>query len=139
MRFLNTIEEALNIQAGLYVSTLYSPINCCGCTPQHIGYKKCGERFGLDKKCFACNSVDLAILDLAKNEQVGNAHQNKPCIGPVESYDVDLPKDAFPLEKLLIISEIFMFVFLKWDEGGNDQMILTGKRKSFPGLNPDFN
>ena len=132
------MEEALNMQAGLYVSTLYSPINCCGCTPQHIGYKKCGERFGLDKKCFACNSVDLAILDLSNNQQVGNAHQNKSCIGPVESYDVDLPKDAFPLEKLLIISEIFMFVFLKFDDIGSDQMIITKKRKIFPGLNPDF-
>ena len=139
VRFLNTMEEALNMQAGLYVSTLYSPVDICGCFKKNIAYKKCGERFGLDNKCCACNNIDLAILDIAKNIQVGNAHQNKSCISGVESYDVDLPKDAFPLEKLLIISEIFMFVFLKWDEGGEtNKMILTRKRRIFPGLNPDF-
>ena len=114
------------------MSTLYSPVDICGCFKQNISYKKCGERFGLDNKCFACNSLDLALLDLSNNQQVGNVHQNKSsCIGPVESYDVDLPKDAFPLEKLLIISEIFMFVFLKWDEIANDEMIITKKRKIF--------
>ena len=138
VRFLNTMEEALNMQAGLYVSTLYSPVDICGCFKKNISYKKCGERFGLDNKCFACNSLDLAILDLSNNQQVGNAHQNKSCIGDVESYDVDLPKGAFPLEKLLIISEIFMFVFLKFDDIGSDQMIITKKRKIFPGLNPDY-
>ena len=76
-------------------------------------------------------------MDLVKKEQVGNAHQNSQN-GGVESYDVDLPKDTFPLEKLLIVSEIFMLVFLNKDDKGNDQMILTRKRKVFPGLNPDF-
>ena len=128
------MEEALTKEAGLYVSTLYSPITICGCGPSYIGYKKCGERFALEQKCCKCISADLPIMDLVKKEQVGNAHQNS-C---VESYDVDLPKDAFPLEKLLIVSEIFMFVFLNWDDKGNDQMILTRKLKIFPGLNPDF-
>ena len=137
VRFLNTLEEALNMQAGLYVSTLYSPVDICG-FQQNIGYKKCGERFGLDYKCFACDSLDLAILDLSNNQQVGNVHQNKSCCSDVESYDVDLPKDAFPLEKLLIISEIFMFVFLQFDDMGGDEMIITRKRKIFPGLNPNY-
>ena len=130
VRFLNTMEEALTKEAGLYVSTLYSPITICGCGPSYIGYKKCGERFALEQKCCKCISADLPIMDLVKKEQVGNAHQNS-C---VESYDVDLPKDAFPLEKLLIVSEIFMLVFLNWDEKEKDQMVL----KIFPGLNPDF-
>ena len=139
VRFLNTLEEALTRGAGLYVSTLYSPVDCCGCFNKNIGYKKCGERFGLENKHCVCNSIELAILDIKKKEEVGNIKQNKPCIGPVESYDVDLPKDAFPLEKLLIISEIFMFVYLKWDQDTkNNRMILTKKRKIFPGLNPDF-
>ena len=138
VRLLNTIEEALTIEAGLYVSTLYSPINCCGCSEQYIGYKKCGERFVLEKKCLAYNEIQLGIINLETKQQVGNAKQNKSFCGPVESYEVDLPKESFPLEKLLIISEIFMFVFLKWDEGGNDQMIITKKRKIFPGLEPNF-
>ena len=127
------MEEALTKEAGLYVSTLYSPKTICGYGPSYIGYKKCGERFALEQKCCTCNS-DLPIMDSIKKEQVGNSHQN----GGVESYDVDLPKDSFPLEKLLIVSEIFMLVFLNKDDKGNDQMILTRKRKVFPGLNPDF-
>ena len=139
VRFLNTMEEALTKDAGLYVTTLYSPVDVCGCFNQNIGYKKCGERFALENKCCSCNNIDLAIMDLTKKEQVGNAKQNKTVCFDVESYEVELPKYAHPLEKLLIISEIFMFVYLKWDEEPKyHTMILTKKRLIFPGLEPNF-
>ena len=138
VRLLNTMEEALSMQGGLYVSTLYHPVDCFGTCDSHIGYKKCGERFALNKKFCPCKEVGLGIMDLKKKEEVGKAFQHKTCLGDVQSYDVELPKDALPLEKLLIISEIFMFVFLNWDEGTNNEMIITKKRKIFPGLEPNF-
>ena len=134
VRFLNTIEEALNINGGVYVGTLYEPFNCFGLFPTNIGYKKCGERFAIENKCCSFTNLDLGIIDLKKEEKVGNIKQIKQFCGDVENYEVDFPKDDFPLEKLLIISEIFMFVFLKWDEGGNNTMIITKKRKTFPGF-----
>ena len=137
-RILNTLEEALNTKAGLYVSTLYSPVDCCGCYYKKFGYKKCGERFALENVCCACAGVQLEILDLLTNRVAGVAKQFKNICCAVESYDVELPKEAFPLEKLLIISEIFMFVYEKWDESRKDKKIITRKRKIFPGLKPDF-
>lgn len=139
VRFLNTIQEALTKEAGLYVSTLFTPFDCCGVIPQNIGYKKCGEKFFLDNKCLACGDIELNIVDLEKNEVGGNAKQNKKCFSGVHSYDVDFPKNATPLEKLLIISEIFMFVCLKWDVTSKNSLILTRKRLFLPGLNSDFN
>ena len=139
VRFLNTIQEALDIPSGLYVSTLYNPFDCCGCIPRNIAYKKCGEKFALDNKLCACSNIELGILNLENKTSVGNAIQYKSFCSDVQSYDVDFPKDALPLEKLLIISEIFMFVFLKWDGFLNrNDMIITKKRKTLPGLNPDF-
>ena len=138
VRFLNTMQEALNQNAGLYVSTLYEPFSFCGCNPLFIGYKKCGEKYILDNKCFPISNVQLAIRDLKTKEVVGNIMQTKPVCSDVQSYDVDFPKDALPLEKLLIISEVFMFVFRKWDEGGKNEMIITKKRRFLPGLNSDF-
>ena len=105
------MEEALTQDAGLYVSTLYSPVDICGCYKKNIGYKKCGEKFALENSCCSGCNIDLAILDLKKKEQAGNAHQNRSICSDALSYDVDLPKNALPLEKLLIISEIFMFVY----------------------------
>lgn len=139
VRFLNTIQEALDIPSGLYVSTLYNPFDCCGCIPQNIAYKKCGEKFALDNKLCAFGNLELGILNLENKTSVGNAIQYKSFCSDVQSYDLDFPKDALPLEKLLIISEIFMFVFLKWDGFLNrNDMIITKKRKTLPGLNPDF-
>ena len=139
VRFLNTIQEALDIPSGLYVSTLYNPFDCCGCIPQNIAYKKCGEKFALDNKLCAFGNLELGILNLENKASVGNAIQYKSFCSDVQSYDLDFPKDALPLEKLLIISEIFMFVFLKWDGFLNrNDMIITKKRKTLPGLNPDF-
>jgi len=139
VRFLNTIQEALDIPSGLYVSTLYNPFDCCGCIPQNIAYKKCGEKFALDNKLCAFGNLELGILNLENKTPVGNAIQYKSFCSDVQSYDLDFPKDALPLEKLLIISEIFMFVFLKWDGFLNrNDMIITKKRKTLPGLNPDF-
>ena len=132
------MQQALTKKGGLYVSTLYSPFDCCGCVPQKIGYKKCGERFAMDNKCCAYGNIDLSIFNLENKKIVGNVKQNKTICHGVKSYDVDFQEDALPLEKLLIISEIFMFVFLKWDEGGNNNMVITRKRRIFPGLNPDF-
>lgn len=123
---------------GLYVSTLYSPVEVCRLMPSNIGYFKCGEKFALDKKCFNCNDVQLDIIDLIKKEKSGMVLQHKSCFGGVESYEVDLPEDVAPIEKLMIISEIFMNVFLNWDEGGNNEMILTKKRKFLPGLGANF-
>ena len=40
VRFLNSIQEALTINAGLYVSTLFTPYDCCGFSPKYFGYKK---------------------------------------------------------------------------------------------------
>ena len=141
LRFLNTVKEALQVNSGLYVTTLYNPFNCFRCSPDFIGYEKCGEKFALDNKCISCCNTSYNIIDVKTNEQkeiVGNIRQTKSCCFDVQSFDVDFPKDALPLEKLLIISEIFMLVFLKWDEGGNDRMILTKKFRFNPGLNPDF-
>ena len=138
VRFLNTMKEALNKQAGFYVSTLYSPVKCLGIIPTYIGYKKCGERFALDDKCCSCNGIHLNIIDLEKGENVGRVRQNKMCSFDVKSYFVNLPKYAHPLEKLLIISEIFMFVYLNWDEKRKDKIIVTKKRNIFPGLEPNF-
>ena len=138
VRFLNTMKEALNKQDGFYVSTLYTPINCLGIIPTFIGYKKCGERFALDDKCCTCSNIQLNIIDLDKGDKVGRVRQNKMCSFNVKSYFVDLPNNAYPLEKLLIISEIFMFVYLNWDETRKDKMIVTKKRNIFPGLEPNF-
>lgn len=139
VRLLNTMKEALIQQAGLYVTTLYSPFDCFGLNPTHIGYKKCGERFILENKCCACSNETYSIIDSEKKEQVGFVKQKKTCSFDVKSFEVKLPKNAFPLEKLLIISEIFMMSYLKWDEGRNDRMIVTKKRKKFPGLDAKFN
>ena len=141
LRFLNTVPEAFNMAAGLYVSTLYNPFNCLRCSPEFIGYEKCGEKFAIDNKCFSCSSVDYNIINvknLENKEVAGNARQTKTCFCDVESFDLDFPKDALPLEKLLIISEVFMLVFLKWDEGRKNRMLITKKWKFNPGLNPDF-
>ena len=129
IRFLNTMEEALDIESGLYVSTLYEPLNCFGLCPSRIGYKKCGERFAIKDKCCPCN--DISIIDLQKKENVGNI---KGLCKYEPAYEVDFPKDALPLEKLLIISEIFMLVFCQRDNVGNNKMILTNKRKTLPGF-----
>jgi hypothetical protein len=132
------MKEALNKDAGLYVTTLYAPIDYCGIILTDIGYKKCGERSALSCKCCPCDDVRLNIIDLEKKKNVGLVKQEKICSFDVKSYEVNLPKYAFPLEKLLIISEIFMFVYEKWDESRKDIKIITRKRKLFPGLKPDF-
>ena len=134
VRFLNTMEEALDINAGVYVGTLYEPFNCFGLFPSNIGYKKCGERFAIENKFCSFTNIELGIIDLKKKEKTGNIKQTKQFCGEIQAYEVDFPKDAFPLEKLLIISEIFMLVFLKWDEGRNNTMIITKKRKTLPGF-----
>ena len=138
VRILNTLEEAFNMKAGLYAGTLYSPVDCCGCYNKKIGYKKCGERFIMDYALCACGGVQLDILDMINNKVSGLVKQIKSCCCDVEGYEVDLPMDAFPLEKLMIISEIFMFVYLKWDNSRKDEMIITRKRRLLPGLEPNF-
>ena len=138
VRILNTLEEAFNMKAGLYVGTLYSPMDRCGCYNKKIGYKKCGERFIMDYACCACGGVQLDILDMINNKVSGFIKQIKSCCCDVEAYEVDLPMDAFPLEKLMIISEIFMFVYCKWDNSRKDEMIITRKRRLLPGLEPNF-
>ena len=128
------MEEALDINAGVYVGTLYEPFNCFGLFPSNIGYKKCGERFAIENKFCSFTNIELGIIDLKKKEKTGNIKQTKQFCGEIQAYEVDFPKDAFPLEKLLIISEIFMLVFLKWDVGRNNTMIITKKRKTLPGF-----
>ena len=138
VRLLNTMKEALNKDAGLYVTTLYAPIDYCGIILTDIGYKKCGERFALNCKCCPCNDAQLGITDLEKKKNVGLVKQEKICSFDVKSYEVNLPKYALPLEKLLIISEIFMFVYLHWDESTKDKLIVTRKKNVLPGLEPNF-
>ena len=141
LRFLNTIQEALNVNSGLYVCTFYNPFNCFRCSPEFIGHEKCGEKFAIDNKCISCYDTKYNIIDVRTKENieiVGNIKQTKTCFCDVQSFDIDFPKDAFPLEKLLIISEVFMLVFLKWDEDSKNRMILTKKFRFNPGLNPDF-
>lgn len=141
LRFLNTIQEALNVNSGLYVCTFYNPLNCFRCSPEFIGHEKCGEKFAIDNKCISCYDTKYNIIDVRTKENieiVGNIKQTKTCFCDVQSFDIDFPKDAFPLEKLLIISEVFMLVFLKWDEDRKNRMILTKKFRFNPGLNPDF-
>jgi hypothetical protein len=71
-------------------------------------------------------------------KNVGLVKQEKICSFDVKSYEVNLPKYALPLEKLLIISEIFMFVYLHWDESTKDKLIVTRKKNVLPGLEPNF-
>ena len=139
VRFLNSNQEALTINAGLYVSTLFTPYDCCGFSPKYFGYKKCGQKFAIENKCFPACDTNLNIIDLEKNEAVvGNVQQSKTfCCSP-RIFDVDFPENALPLEKLLIISEIFMYACEHWDLGLRNDLIITKKRKHFPGLNPDF-
>ncbi len=138
VRFLNTIEEALNKMAGLYVSTIYTPYDCCGICPKYFGYKKCGEKFAVENKCFPYCDTQLKIIDLEKKSNAGNVQQRKTfCCAP-QSFDVDFPENALPLEKLLIISEIFMYSCINFDLKLKNQLIITRKRKMFPGLEPNF-
>ena len=138
IRFLNTFQEALNFDAGIYVSTIFTPFDCCGINPKYFGYKKCGERFGLENKCFPYCNAELNIIDLEKKETTGKVQQRKSFCFDVESFDVDFPESALPLEKLLIISEIFMYCCDKWDLGCRNNLIITKKRKIYPGLAPNF-
>jgi len=70
VRFLNSIQEALTINAGLYVSTLFTPYDCCGFSPKYFWYKKCGQKFAIENKCFPACDTNLSIIDLEKNEAV---------------------------------------------------------------------
>ena len=64
--------------------------------------------------------------------------RSKNCGDSTLLFDVEFPTDALPLEKLMIISNIFMLVYLKEDKDRKDDLILTRKRKEFPGLPPNF-
>ena len=138
VRFLNTIEEALNRNAGLYVSTIYYPYDCFCINPKYFGYKKCGEKFAIENKCYPKCNTQLNIIDLEKNANVGIVQQRKTFCCDVQSFDVEFPENALPLEKLLIISEIFMYSCDKFDLKRKNDLIITRKRKMFPGLEPNF-
>jgi len=62
------MEEALDINAGVYVGTLYEPFNCFGLFPSNIGYKKCGERFAIENKFCSFTNIELGIIDLKKRK-----------------------------------------------------------------------
>ena len=138
VRFLNSLEEALRINAGYYVTTLFTPFDCCGISPKYFAYKKCGEKFGLENKCAPYCDTELNIIDSEKKEAVGKVKQNKTFCCDVREFDVDFPETALPLEKFLIISEIFMYTCVKWDLKLKNDLIITKKRKIYPGLEPNF-
>lgn len=114
LRFVDSDREAKDKYAGTYVATVTSPIPCCFlslvCGRPKFDYIHAGDRFQILGPC--CNpfwcKVHFDIMDKTNQTQVGEIDWTYPCCAGTESFEVKFPGDATPIEKMMILSVIFM-------------------------------
>lgn len=115
LRFVDSEQDAKDKYGGTYVATVTSPIPCCFlsvlCSRPKFEYIHAGDRFQIQGPC--CNllpcHVHFIIIEKTTQNQVGEIDWNYPCIGGgIESFEIKFPGDATPIEKMMILSVVFM-------------------------------
>lgn len=132
VRFLNTMEEALDINGGLYVGTVNEPFSCCN---NKFGYHKVGERFELTS-CGCTNSLE--IFDNKKQACSGSIKWDVCRMSSKIEYEVNFPEDATAMEKLMILSSFFMFDYEASCSLKKEQKIYTRKYRNLQGIDANF-
>lgn len=125
VRFTGNMKEVLSTNEGLYVGTVIEP-----CTPpcvHKLGYANVGGRYLLHESLFSpitnifCGDAlfcghQLNIMDSKENDKiVGSVVIRKPLCPFWNlnlSFDVTFPSMANGLEKLMIISSVFMYEYI---------------------------
>lgn len=137
LRFLNTIEEAYQLNAGVYVGTITSSVECFQASS--YDYIKAGERFSIQDVCCGGSAYEMKIADKQTKEEQGKINCTVPLFCGEELFDVVFPETATPLEKLMIISSLLMMDYNKCNAlFPKTKLITTKKRKTLPGLPADF-
>lgn len=138
VRFVNSIEEALDVEGGTYVGTTTKPFKC-SFTNSSYGYFKAGERFEIVDAVFCKGKYELDIINKTNGDSCGKIIYTNPRYCGEEIFEVNFPDDASPLEKFMIISSLFMMDYDKcFCIFSKEEKFLTLKRKFLPGLPKDF-
>lgn len=124
LRLLNTKGEAFDEKSGVIASSFYNLFELCGFNDDlNLIYKNCGEKYLLqNQKCWLCDSGIDIINQQTKQKYTHFVPKENLCSKAI-SFDFELPADANPMEKLLIISQVFLYIFHRKDKGKNDILI----------------
>lgn len=124
-RFVGTMEEALSLNQGYYVSTLIQPCSLPCCT--NVTYANVGGKYMVQMNmlspftnCCPCTpwtcGVKLSIVDTKNgNAEVGTILAKTP-LCPImninQNYEITFPQGANSMEKLMIINSVFMYDYV---------------------------